>query len=300
MINFLKKYWDLVGGVIAGVALAFIADFNLETVQLYYSIIILVLVCIGLLKVLKQALDKHYKKRKHSLIDNIVDGQRPVKAISLAQEPTKDGEKIGYLLLELSRGGKKVMKKFKEFLDKFKGYMLTIALAILTLIEMCGGYINDLFGDALTVRGVEILPVITLGATAIVGILSNGFTKEQMEKIKALFSKSTTNELVLVEIKKSIKDNELKLKDANKLLATKETELENLKSQLENARNTHEAKIAMYHMKPQLATDKDVQEAATNVVNLEAAIVEKQNEIDKEQKYISNLLTTINALKNQL
>lgn len=299
-MNLIKKYWDLIGGVITGVALAFIADFKLETVQLYYSIIILILVCVGLFKIIKQTVDKHYKKRKDNVIDDIVDAQRPVRAIRLAQEPTKDGEKLGYLLLEILRGGKETMKKIKVFLDKFKGYILTFALAILTVMEMCGGYINAMLGDKLIVNGIEILPIITLAATAVIGVISNGFTKEQREKIKALFQKSTTNELVLSEIKKSIKDNENRLKEANKVLLIKETELENLQTQLVSAKNTHEAKVAMYEMKPQLATIDDVHAAADAVLELETLIKEKVEEINQVNFNITNYNTMINALKSQL
>ena len=303
-MRFIKKYWDIIGGTLTGVLLAFVAKFELITVQLYYSIIILILVSIGVFKIIKQAIENQLKKkprdRKHNIVDDMVDAQRPVKAISLAQQPLREGEKLGKLILTTMRGAKRAMKKLKELFDKFKGYLLTIALGILTVIEMCGGFINDLMGEALTVNGVEILPIITLGCTIVVGLVSNGYTKDQRDKIKTLFQKSTTNELVLAEIKKSIKENDAKLKEFNKILIAKETELATLEAQLEGAKNTHEAKQEMFKMVPQLATAEDVQLAANEVVNIEAKIVEKKTEIESTQKSITNLTTTINALKNQL
>lgn len=303
MWQLIKKYWDIISGTASGILLAVIAEFELSTVQLYYSIIILVLVSIGCLRIIKQAIETQRKKKpkdRHNIIDGMVDGQKPVKAISLATEPTKEGEKLGSLIIILIGGLKKIMNKFKEWFDKFKGYLLTIALAILTVIEMCGGFINQLFGGALTVKGIEVLPIVTLALTALVGILSNGFTKEQTEKIKALFAKSTTNELVIEEIKKTIKADNAKLAQFNKILATKETELENFTAQLESATNTHNAKIAMYNMKPQLATAEDVQLSANEVVNIQARIEEKKAEIAETKTSIENLTTTINALKSQL
>ena len=303
-MKLLKKYWDIIGGTLTGVLLAVVAKFELTTVQLFYSIIILILVSIGVFKIVKQAIENQLKKkpreRKHNILDDMVEAQRPVKAISLATQPLKEGEKLGNLILITMRGAKRAMKKLKELFDKFKGYILTIALGILTIMEMCGGFINDLCGDALTINGIKLVPIITLGCTIVVGLVSNGYTKEQRDKIKALFQKSTTNELVLAEIKKSIKENELKLKEFNKILIAKDTELATLEAQLEGAKNTHEAKQEMFKMVPQLATAEDVQLAANEVVNINAKIVEKKAEIESTQKSINNLTTTINALKNQL
>ena len=306
MIELIKKYWDIFSGVGSGLVLAVMAKFELESVQLYYSIIILILVSIGIFRIIKQAIDNQREKkakaneRKHNLIDTIVDGQKSIKAISLAQSPTKEGEKIGELMIKLWEVSKTMMKKLKTFFSKFKGYLLTIALAILTVIEMCGGFINAACGGALTVNGIEILPVITLACTAVVGIISNGFTKEEKEKVKALFSKSTTNELVKEEIKKTIKEKSAQLSQFNKIYATKEHELANLNSELETLNNTLQAKWEMYNMTPKLASDEDVKLAQNEVSTCEAKITNKTAEITETKTTIDNLTVTIAALKNQL
>ena len=299
MWEVVKKYWDIIGGFIAGFILALMARFELARVQLFYSIIILVLVSIGVLRMVKQAIETH-KDRKHSLIDNIVDGQGAVKAVRIAQEPMREGEKIGKILIEILEGIKNIMKKIKAFLDKFKGFVLTVALMILAVLEMCGGFINDWCGGVFTINGIEVLPVVALVSTAVVGIISDGYTKEQRDKIKALFSKSSTNELVKAEIKRTISDKNTELANAKKDLAKKQTELGNLQAELERNKNTHAAKKEMYGMVPQLATADDVQTAANDVVNTEAAIANKTAEIDKVTAQIDTLETTINALKNQL
>lgn len=300
MWEFIKKSWDIISGTFAGVFLAIISKFRLATVQLYYSIIILILVSIGVMRMVKQAVEKQRNKRHSNIIDGIVDGQKPVKAISLAQEPTKEGEKLGNLIIIVMGGLKAIMEKLKVWFDKFKGYILTGALAVLTAIEMCGGFINDAFKGALTIKGVEILPIITLLCTVVVGIISNGWTKEQKEQIKALFSKSSTSELVTAEIKKNIKEKTHKLTEFNKILATKETELANLQTVLASRKDTKAAKDEMFAMIPQLATAEDVQLAANEVVNAEAKIVEKVAEIEETKKTIENLQTMVNALKSQL
>lgn len=297
----LTYYWDILGGVTLGLTFAIATNFNLEKIQLMYSTIILILVGIGCFRIIKQSLEKNKKtKRKNTVIDDLIDIQKPVKAISLAQDPTKEGKKLGEAIINILKECKRIMKKFKELFSKFKGYILTIALGILSIAEMCGGFINELCGDCLTFKGIELVPLITLVAAIIVGCISNGFTKEQRDKIKALFSKTSTNELVLAEIKKTLKADEIKLKEFNKILATQETALDNLESQLVSAKNTHSAKVEMFNMTPQLATAEDVQLAANEVVNCEAAIVEKKKEIDSTKASIANLTKTINALKNQL
>lgn len=299
-MNKLTNYWDIISGVILGISFAVATHFELEKIQLLYSIIILILVSIGCFRLIKQNKEKNKKHQRHNVIDNLIDSQKPVKAISLAQNPTKEGKRLGEALINLFKRGRRVMKKLKVLFDKFKGYLLTIALATLSVVEMYGGFINEMCGDVLVVKGVEILPLITLVAAIIVGCISNGFTREQREKIKALFSKSSTNELVQAEIKKTLKEDEAKLKEFNKILVTQENALDNLETQLVAAKNTHSAKVEMFNMKPQLASSEDVQLAANEVVNIEAAIVEKKQEIQKTKVSIENLTTTINALKNQL
>ena len=304
MWELVKKYWDLGSGLIVGVALSFITHSDIEKVRLVSSIVILLLACMGLFRFVRQAFEQGKKKkeesRKHSLLDDMVDSNIAVKVINLAQEPTKAGEKYGRLFISLWEVTKGIMKKFKEFFDKYKGYALTIVLGLLTAIELYGGYINELCGGVLMVKGVAVLPFATLVLTMVVGILSNGFTKEQLEKIHALFSRSTTEELVLTEIKKSLKENTEKHKQYNKILATKEAELANLHSEMESHTNTYNAKKEMYVMTPQLATEEDVRLALNAVSECAAKISAKEAEIEETKNTLTNLAKTIGALKSQL
>ena len=64
MFEIIKKYWDIFGGIATAIGLSIIAKLQLETVQLYYSIVILALVCIGVFRVLKQAIEKNRKNKK--------------------------------------------------------------------------------------------------------------------------------------------------------------------------------------------------------------------------------------------
>jgi hypothetical protein len=302
--DLVKKYWDLVSGFIVGMALSFMAHSDSDKVRLIYSIIILLLACMGLFRFIRQALERGKKKREEArdrnLLDGMVDAQIAVRVINLAQEPTKEGEKYGRLFISLWEDTKDIMKKFKVYFDKYKGYLLTIVLGLLTAIETCGGYINQLCGGVLMVGNIAVVPLVTLILTIVVGILSNGFTKEQYEKVKALFSKASTKELVFIEIKKSLKETTEKHKQYNKILATKEVELANLQSELESLMNTYNAKKEMYVMIPQLATEEDVHLAANAVSECKVKISAKEAEIEDTKATITNLATTIGALKSQL
>lgn len=304
MWDLVKKYWDLLSGFIVGLVLSFMANYDSELLRQMYSIVILLLSCMGLFRIIRQAVEKGMKRKKksreHNLIDTMVDNLAAVKAIKLAQESTKVGEKLGKFYMTLIGGKNSIMKKLKELFDRYKGYLLTVFLGVLTAVEQYGGYINELCGGVLVINGVEILPVVTLVCTVIVGILSNGYTKEQVEKIKSLFSRSSTSELVRAEIKKSLKDNSVKHTQFTKIQASKETELENLKSELESLNNTHNAKKEMYHMIPQLATAEDVQLAANAVSDCERKIVNKESEIVEVKNTVENLKNMINDLKSKL
>lgn len=298
-----KKYGDIIAGIVIGIAVSVLAKFQLYKIQLCYSIIILILLSIGFFRIIKQAVEKS-RERKKTVIDTVIDGQTSVKAVRMAQNPTRDGEVLGEITIKLWEGLKGIMKNFfnkvKVFFDKFKGIMLSIALFVLTLVETYGGYINQMFGGDCEVNGISIIPLVTLGASLVVGIISNGWTKEQNEKIKALFSKSSTDEIVMAEIKKTLKEHEAKVKEFNKVLSTKKTELDNLTTELEGRKNTHSAKIEMANMTPKLATEEDVQLALIAVNETEKKIADKKKEIDDVETTIANLTSTIKALKSQL
>jgi hypothetical protein len=301
VVTFFKHYWDIVVGVVAGVLIATTARFELQTVQVCYSVIILILVCIGLLRIVKQERDKRlHDERKPNVVDAIIDKQKPIKALNIAQAPTKEGENLGKQIIEIWRFMTPIMEKIKLFFSKFKGYLLTAVLFVLSVLEMCGGFINELLGGVFIVNGIEILPIVTLGCTAIVGVLSNGFTKEQREQIKVMFSKANKNDLVQIEIKKTIKSKSTELAQYNKLLTTQEHELSNLEGELEKSNNTLQAKKEMRAMTPQLATDVEVQLAATEADTCREKVNTKRAEITKTKTAIDQLTTMIGALKAQL
>ena len=308
MLAFLRKYWDIIGGILAGLGIAVMARFELLAVQVCYSVIILIIVCIGFLRLIRQSAQKEQDDRKHTAIDAVVDGQKPIKAIRLAQAPVEEGEKLGEKIISLWGGLKPMMDKLKSFFSKFKGYVIAGALGVLTAVEMCGGPINAAFGGVLVVKGVAVLPLVTLVCALTVGVLSNGYSKEQLAEIKALLSKAKaadqdgkagTNKLVRDEIKKQITEKTKQRALLNKDLATYQHERANLESELKALNNALTAKQEMFSMVPQLATADDVQQAANNVAECEAKLAAKSVEISNAEEAVAALTTAINALRSQ-
>ena len=300
MLEAIKKYWDLFGGVITGIALTIVAKFKLEKVQLIYSVIILILVSIGILKIFKQTIEKKKNKRRETIIDKASDGYKAIKAIRLAENPTKEGEEVGKLILIIWRHLKFMLNKVKLFFDKFKGFILSGSLGILAIVEYCGGYINTACQDKLSFNGVNYLVLSLFVLSIAVAIVSNSYSKEQKEKIKALFSKSSTDQLVIAEIKKTIKVDEVKLKNLVKIVSQNELEIGNLNAEFDNATNTYNAKINMKNMTPSLATEEDCIIAQTKVAEIRQKIEAKKSELETNKQSLENLKTTISTLKGQL
>lgn len=133
MKDLIKRYWDILGGTITGLFLSIIAKWKLDSIQLIYTEIILILVCIGLFKVLKNGIDNFTKGRKKIVVDKLVENQKPMKAITLANEPTKTGEELGEVLIDTMKGGKKIMEKLKKlfvWIGKYWQQLLGIGSAI--------------------------------------------------------------------------------------------------------------------------------------------------------------------------
>lgn len=300
MLEAIKKYWDLFGGVITGIALTIVAKFKLEKVQLIYSVIILILVSIGILKIFKQTIEKKKNKRRETIIDKASDGHKAIKAIRLAQNPTEEGEEVGKLILIIWRHLKFMLNKVNLFFDKFKGFILSGSLGILAIVEHCGGYINTACQDKLSFNGVNYLVLSLFVLSIVVAIVSNSYSKEQKEKIKALFSKSSTDQLVIAEIKKTIKVDEVKLKNLVKIVSQNELEIGNLNAEFDNATNTYNAKINMKNMTPSLATEEDCIIAQTKVAEIRQKIEAKKSELETNKQSLENLKTTISTLKGQL
>lgn len=304
MLNLIKKYIDIFGGIILSILLTIIARFKLEKIQLMYSVIILMLVCIGVCSVIKKTannrVNKKKKERKTNIIDKLVNSRKEVKAVNIAQNPLQEGEEL-YIAMKKSRKDiRKVMKKLKKFFDKFKGWILSISLLVVSLISEYGGFIEKIFNGKLIIKGVNMISLIALICAVIVGLLSDTHTSEQIKKIKELFAKKPSNEIVKEELKNQLKLNETSRKNLEKQIETNNLTIDTFNQELEQAKNVYNAKIEMLNMTPKLATEEDVQNALSKVNEIEGKIAKVKNDIIELDKKLFDVNTLITALKNRL
>lgn len=304
MWNLIKKYIDIFGGIILSILLTIIARFKLEKIQLMYSVIILMLVCIGVCSVIKKTannrVNKKKKERKTNIIDKLVNSRKEVKAVNIAQNPLQEGEEL-YIAMKKSRKDiRKVMKKLKKFFDKFKGWILSISLLVVSLISEYGGFIEKIFNGKLIIKGVNMISLIALICAVIVGLLSDTHTSEQIKKIKELFAKKPSNEIVKEELKNQLKLNETSRKNLEKQIETHNLTIDTFNQELEQAKNVYNAKIEMLNMTPKLATEEDVQNALSKVNEIEGKIAKVKNDIIELDKKLFDVNTLITALKNRL
>lgn len=148
MKDLIKRYWDIFGGTFCGIGLSYLVHWQLNQIQVIYSVIILILVCIGLFKVMKNSIDKKLR-RKQIIVDKIVESQKPMKAIKLANEPTSTGEELGYALIDTMKGGKKLMRKIKNMFVWIGKYWQQIIGLIGDFVVAClviYAYVFDKFG----------------------------------------------------------------------------------------------------------------------------------------------------------
>lgn len=304
MWNLIKKYIDIFGGIILSILLTIIARFKLEKIQLMYSVIILMLVCIGICSVVKKTannrVNKKKKERKTNIIDKLVNSRKEVKAVNIAQNPLQEGEEL-YIAMKKSRKDiRKVMKKLKKFFDKFKGWILSISLLVVSLISEYGGFIEKIFNGKLIIKGVNMISLIALICAVVVGLLSDTHTSEQIKKIKELFAKKPSNEIVKEELKNQLKLNETSRKNLEKQIETNNLTIDTFNQELEQAKNVYNAKIEMLNMTPKLATEEDVQNALSKVNEIEGKIAKVKNDIIELDKKLFDVNTLITALKNRL
>lgn len=257
--------------------------------------LILLLVSFGTLRVFKaKAGKRHHLNRAPTSLS----GLHSAMALSnIAQAPKReDTPGINILRKETH----KTMKNLKVFFDKFKGYILTAALAVLTVVEMCGGFINQLCGGVLVVHGIEVLPLVTLVCTAVVGVLSNGFTKEQAQQIKTIVKAPDKNATVKGVIKDTIKAKNEELTKLKKSLATMERELVSLEGVHVHLSDVLMAQREMSRMDPAVTTLDDVRKAETDAREALGQVEAKKAEIEKTKASIEVYQTKIAALKLQL
>lgn len=255
MKDLIKRYWDILGGTITGLFLSIIAQWKLDSIQLIYTEIILILVCIGLFKVLKNGIDNFTKGRKKIVVDKLVENQKPMKAITLANEPTKTGEELGEVLIDTMKGGKKLMKKIKDVFVWIRKYWQQL-LGIVSAIGEYALYVYALVCDKLNFIlqylpqnnawqicgkvgiGIIVLLVVALQIRNMckwVGVGSvekaNEYLASKKEEVKSKLSASAKE-----NVKKVVKDYQSQLKKVEKTISSLETQIKETDSSISSTK----------------------------------------------------------------
>lgn len=255
MKDLIKRYWDILGGTITGLFLSIIAKWKLDSIQLIYTEIILILVCIGLFKVLKNGIDNYTKGRKKIVVDKLVENQKPMKAITLANEPTKTGEELGEVLIDTMKGGKKLMKKIKDvfvWIGKYWQQLLGIGSAIgeyaLYVYALVCDKLNFILqhlpqNNAWQICGKVGIGIIVLLVVALqirnmckwVGVGSvekaNEYLESKKEEVKSKLSASAKE-----NVKKVVKDYQSQLKKVEKTISSLETQIKEVDSSISSTK----------------------------------------------------------------
>lgn len=255
MKDLIKRYWDILGGTITGLFLSIIAKWKLDSIQLIYTEIILILVCIGLFKVLKNGIDNFTKGRKKIVVDKLVENQKPMKAITLANEPTKTGEELGEVLIDTMKGGKKIMEKLKKlfvWIGKYWQQLLGIGSAIgeyaLYVYALVCDKLNFILqylpqNNALQICGKVGIGIIVLLVVALqirnmckwVGVGSvekaNEYLASKKEEVKSKLSASAKE-----NVKKVVKDYQSQLKKVEKTISSLETQIKEVDSSISSTK----------------------------------------------------------------
>lgn len=255
MKDLIKRYWDILGGTITGLFLSIIAKWKLDSIQLIYTEIILILVCIGLFKVLKNGIDNFTKGRKKIVVDKLVENQKPMKAITLANEPTKTGEELGEVLIDTMKGGKKIMEKLKKlfvWIGKYWQQLLGIGSAIgeyaLYVYALVCDKLNFILqylpqNNAWQICGKVGIGIIVLLVVALqirnmckwVGVGSvekaNEYLVGKKEEVKSKLSASAKE-----NVKKVVKDYQSQLKKVEKTISSLETQIKETDSSISSTK----------------------------------------------------------------
>lgn len=202
-ITFIEKNIDLFGGTIISVILAYIVNWKSDQMQTIYTFILMLLLCIGLVRVFKNKDNKNkndnncyydefeeseienleynnkntnsanikssQKKSKLGLLKKVVDSQKPLKAIRLSQYPMSEGEELGEIIKETMKGGKIMKQKIITFLKQIWGNKVTLINFILSFTTL---FVMNYLTFSGELKSIEIFATNEIWIKWVVPILS--------------------------------------------------------------------------------------------------------------------------------
>lgn len=252
MKDLIKRYWDIFGGAFCGLGLSYMVHWELNNIQLIYSIIILILVCIGLFKVLKTSVDKQLQ-RKQMVLDKLIDNQKPMRAISIANNPTKTGEDLAEVLIDTMKGGKKLMEKIKNLFAWIGHYwqqllglfsaLITYGIYIYALLEEKFSFILNVLPQTAQFQLWGKIGLIVIATIILILTLRNEFKWVGLGSIETAknYIEQKTEQInsqlsgdAKANVKKAVKQFESEYKKVVKEISNYESQIKSIESQIKS------------------------------------------------------------------
>lgn len=131
LVNKIKDLWNIYGGIALSTLIAWLSNWNRDSIDKWSSYILLCITCISLLTFLKVVL---FKKKPNNIADNIALNQtRNVRVIKTALNPESVGEELGNAIIYTINGGKKMKEKLSAFFKLIYGNKFTSLSLLLNL-----------------------------------------------------------------------------------------------------------------------------------------------------------------------
>lgn len=227
----LKNNWDVLGGTIIGIICSFVVGWEIDKIQLVYSIIILILVIIGLFRFFFK---KSSSKKEKDIIDKTLNANKITKAIHIAENPCQEGEELGELVIETINGGKKIM----NWINKNKGAIISTLAFILAILENIFNFLYQYLPFDLGFNVVSIALTVVGGAIA---VFTSGYGSVKFKEIIAQVKDQLNGDTTDLSDIESLKYLERQIAIYEKATQSVENEIEKLNKEYANAISDYNA-----------------------------------------------------------
>lgn len=220
--TFVKDEWNFYGSFFIAYALSLFLDWNMSKLQRANQFVALLMNIFILLTVIKKIVFPSKKKMK---VEKIADMNKQAKNMDLGINPeTKINETVE-LAEHIMKGGKKIMKKLKDFFKVLWGNKVTLSSTIITLymatMVQVATYTDKLYNIAWLSNHAIVVKILSPIITSLCVFISlyGTYTKYGFEGLQTLADKKLSK--LSKEEKKELKDNISKLEKALDLATAK-------------------------------------------------------------------------------
>nr|DAG18773.1 MAG TPA: hypothetical protein [Caudoviricetes sp.] len=220
--TFVKDEWNFYGSFFIAYALSLFLDWNMSKLQRANQFVALLMNIFILLTVIKKIVFPSKKKMK---VEKIADMNKQAKNMDLGINPEMKINETVELAEHIMKGGKKIMKKLKDFFKVLWGNKVTLSSTIITLymatMVQVATYTDKLYNVAWFSKHAIVVKILSPIITSLCVFISlyGTYTKYGFEGLQALSDKKLSK--LSKEEKKELKDNISKLEKALDLATAK-------------------------------------------------------------------------------